>query len=380
MSTQNTVWVVISSQAIVDKIRESLDNGQFSRVNELTSYLKGFNDKLQSMVQQYGGHLYVALYERIVLEIPITVANQIPNLVMELKSHVGPQVACGIGLDFSEAARASQNSVSTGNIEMYGESDEVEKDEPEMLELPPNLFNPEMQHTVNNIPEKAHEPIAEPVFRPGIQQELQMESQYLQAIGQSMGFGPPPQTQQQPGQPDQQTGQQGQNPQDLLEALHGAPIPGRQSSPENQDQSSEEKQPGKPTESEEESDDSHSKLAASLLEVRNRIPELTALAEKNPEAFKQSMRLIHKLVDLARTKKKSAKKSEIDTINQKLEELTKKLHLPVGTRRGRRVKVLINGKEVWRSMAAGRVQDASGEPISVKSHNAAVTSNKPTGQ
>ena len=75
-----------------------------------------------------------------------------------------------------------------------------------------------------------------------------------------------------------------------------------------------------------------------------------------------------------KNKKKETKKSEIDSINAKLDELTKGMKYPIGTRKGRKVKVIIDGKAVWRSMSAGRVQDARGQAISVKSHNAAAES------
>lgn len=382
MSTQNTVWVVISSQAIADKIREKLDSGSFSAANDITESLKGFNKKIKSLVQQHGGHIYVLLYERIILEIPITLAEQIPDLVSELKSHVGPEVACGIGMDYEEAVKAAQLSGNTGQIEMHGEETEKSDEwagQKDPFEISPNLFNPEMQTTVNEIPAKSPKKQPVPVVRPEIQQELQTESEYLQAVNQSLGAQPP--------MPPQQPGQQpGQEPQDLLEALHGGQVPGHKPKDEEDEKSeSKEKKDGKKSEKEEkeggkeeESDKAHSKLADSLLNIRDRIPELITLADKNPEAFKQSMNLIQKLIGLTRSRKKGddTKKSEVDIINEKLDKMTKALHFPVGTRRGRRIKVIVNGKAVWRSAAAGRVQDSKGQPISVKSHNAAAA----TGQ
>lgn len=382
MSSQNTVWVVINCQTIVDNLRERIDNGAFSEVNEAISFMKAFSAKLQSMVQQYGGHVYVMLYERVVIEMPITIADQVPGLVDELKKEVGPEVACGIGMDYEEAHKACLASQGSGNIELYGEDETTKSDEWEgakdPFEISPNLFNPEMQRTVNPIPGRPPNKAHAPVMRPGIEEELQMDAQYLQALGQSLGAGQQPQPQ--PGQEGQQPGQPGQEqeePQDLLEALNGGPVDGH--SPKKDEEESEEE--GEPEEkdemdSEEGDGDDHSKLAASLLGIRDRIPELITLQERNPEAFKQSLAMIQKLIGLARSRKKATAKSEIDDINVKIDELAKKIQMkyPVGTRKGRKVKVIIDGKAVWRSMSSGRVQDAKGQAISVKSHNATAQS------
>lgn len=389
MSTQNTIWVVISSQEIADKIRDGIDGGEFARVNDLTTYLDGFNGRIKSLVQQYGGHIFALLYDRTILEIPMTIAQMVPDLIAELKLKAGP-VACGIGMDYKEAAHACRDSQGSGKIEMYGEdSDVVQKDDGsdetqdrwegdfDPFMISPNLYNPEMQRTVQNIPDKGKKPKLAPVMRPEIDKELQIESQYLQAVGQSIA---PPPPMPQPGQP----GAQGEEeePQDLLEALNGGKVPGH--APETDEDSEDpgeksgnsEKDPGEKSEDSEEDggsekDDAQEKLANSLIGIRDRIPELMALADKNPEAFKQSMALIQKLVGLARQGKKETKKHEMDAINEKMDEMVKNLKLPVGTRRGKKKKVLIQGKQVWRSMSAGQVQDAQGEPVSVKSHNAA---------
>lgn len=388
MASQNTVWVIINCQPIVNAMRDRLDHGAFSEINSLLSYLKSFEEKLSSMAQAVGGHVYVMLYERIVLEIPITLAEQVPDMVKELKSKLGPEISCGIGLDYDEANRACQISAGTGRIEMYGEDTQKNDEYAEpAFELPPNLFNPDMQHTVNNpIPDR-HVDQKAPVLRPALEQELQMDAQYLQAIGQTLGAGAAQEAQQQAAQQQQQAGgegEEGEGPRDLLEALNGGPVDGHQPEDEDEEGSKESKGDSEEGETEEkgeedgeESAEGDAKLASSLLNIRDRIPELIALQEKNPEAFKQSLAMIQKLIGLARSRKKSStKKSEIDQINGKLDDLTKKIAMkyPVGTRKGRKVKVIIDGKAVWRSMSAGRVSDSKGQPISVKSHNAAAES------
>lgn len=382
MASQNTVWVIINCQPVVNAMRERLDNGAFSEINTLLSYLKSFEERLSSMVQKAGGHVYVMLYERIVLEIPITLAEQIPDMVKELKDKLGPDVSCGIGLDYEEANRACLISAGTGRIEMYGEDTQKNDDYAEpAFEIPPNLFNPQMQNTVNNpIPDRRTGPKT-PVLRPGLEEELQIDAQYLQAIGQTLGVGAAAEAQQQAAkqQQAQQGGEGKEGPRDLLEALNGGPVDGHHPEEEEKEGSKEPEIDSKEGGSEEKAEDGgdDAKLASLLLNIRDRIPELIALQEKNPEAFKQSLVMIQKLIGLARSRKKSsAKKSEIDSINGKLDELTKKIAMryPVGTRKGRKVKVIIDGKAVWRSMSAGRVIDSKGQPISVKSHNAAATS------
>jgi hypothetical protein len=68
-------------------------------------------------------------------------------------------------------------------------------------------------------------------------------------------------------------------------------------------------------------------------------------------------------------KAKRVKKGEVETLT---DALNKAIHIryPVGTTKDRKKKVLINGKEQWRSMESGQVKDPKGEPISVRSSNA----------
>lgn len=89
-----------------------------------------------------------------------------------------------------------------------------------------------------------------------------------------------------------------------------------------------------------------------------------ALHDKNPEAYKAAMALVQKIVLAA----KHGQTKKAEDITEDLEKAIR-LRLPVGARKGNKLKVLINGHEVWRSMASGQVKDAQGEPVSVRSSN-----------
>ena len=235
MATTNTVWVVIACDAVSDRLRSWLDSGHFEEATRYAQILQNFNDKLKSFAQSKGGHLSVALYDRQILEIPSSAADELPYFLEGFREDLGQnKIAVGIGLDFSEATRACRHSRGTGEIELYtpGEtpimkSNEDQYDEPhrgieEDLSIPPNIFDPQLP------PRKAEKMTPKErkfVGRPDMQKELQAEGAMLMAIGQQMQ---PPQPQQAPGQPP---GQPQAQPRDLMEALNGGPIPGRQAQP-----------------------------------------------------------------------------------------------------------------------------------------------------
>jgi len=194
----------------------------------------------------------------------------------------------------------------------------------------------------------------------------------MQALMQQISPPPPAQPQQQQEQkPEEQ-------PRDLLEALHGKKIKGREIEEKDKkddkkedDEKSSSKADKKDSSSKEDSEDdgdaTQDKLSNLLATVQDKMSEYTKLAETNPEAFKRVIALVHKLVDVA--KAKNVKKGEVETLADELNKAIK-LRLPVGTVKGRRKKVVIDGKEVWRSMASGQVKDSKGEAVSVRSSNA----------
>jgi hypothetical protein len=194
-----------------------------------------------------------------------------------------------------------------------------------------------------------------------------------------------------------------------MEALHGGQVPGHVpagqeqvpgmpgeeastgnagSNPESPE-GSEQDVAAAVDEAEKEAEGTNQKLAKLLLTVKQQLPQLMALHDSNPQAYKQSMAMIQKLVQLAHGRKKEAAKSETDETIESLEKAFGrrlkgwKGHFghkyPVGTRLGRRVKVLIDGKETWRQVASGQVKDARGQDVSVRSSNA-VASNEAANQ
>lgn len=391
MATTNTVWVVIICDQVTDRLRSFFDKGHLSEANLYTQKIHAFTDKLKKYVAEKGGTLYVCLPERQILEIPITVAKEVPYFLEGYKEIFGSdKVAIGIGLDFAEAAGAAKKSRQTNNIELYMPNDErITKDEnaksalgefDEILPidsaelntdteflLPPNLFDPEL-------PPKREKPtpIDEPrkvAVKPDVMKELQAEAQYVSAVTQTMGGDVIAQQQQQLQQMIQQQQQEAQQPRDLREALAGGQVDGYEPQQQQpQEAPPEEAQQEAPPE---EGDKSTQKLYELLANVQERIPNLMELHDKNPEAFKQSMGLIQKLLNLARTKKSELKFEEAE----KIEDLEKKIKAgihriwPDGTMINRRQKVRIGDKAVWRSVASGLTQDAEGKAISVKHHN-----------
>lgn len=362
---QGPVFVVISCQGVADAIKDAVDQGRFSEARSLSYQAAGLARKLASHVQEKGGHLDVFLLERQVMEVPSTVAEDMPNYLEPYMSELPGMVAAGMGLTFREAVSAMQASEISGEIEMYdpdnvkfsGVSEYVKAEQP--YQIPVNMFD------VTVPGEKPIESDEDFKSRPSADEEMQAQAMLVQALAQIMGGG------QQMQQPQQQ------DPRDLREALEGGQIDGYQphedagdKSPKKDSKGSDsgDKSPKKDTSDKEvekeEEGDTDDRLDKLLHGVKASIPQIMALHDKNPEAYKAAMSLVQKLVAVA--KERRVKKAEEIT-----DALNKALKLPIGSRRGNRRKVLVNGREAWRQMASGQVQDQQGQPISVKSSNKA---------
>lgn len=386
MGSKNSVWIVIAADEVSDRARELVDKGAFAEAKDIDYQLKSIAEQLKSFAQEKGGSLLIATYDRFVLEAPITVAEILPNIISGYKSTLGSRLAVGIGMDLLEASKAARKSTISGDIELYDPTDDsfkldyIEKNAYELDEeitLSPNLYD----HTNPGSPEPSdREKTNKLQYKPGLnpQQSIQAEAQLISAIVDQLN-APAQQVQQQMQQQMQQQQQQ-QQPNDLLEALHGGQVPGH--TPEQKDDSdkspkkdskasgSEDKSPKKDTSSDDDDDskedESESGLKNLLGIVNEKVPQLMNLAETNPEAFKKVIGLVHKIVDMS--KRKSVSKGEVKNL---AEELNKKIEFPVGTLKNGKKKVIVNGRSVWRSVRSGLVRDNQGEPVSVKSSNAA---------
>lgn len=352
-----SIFVVISCQGVADAIRDAIDHGRFAEARSLSYKANGLSRKLASAVQERGGHLQMFTYDRQVMEVPSTVAEDMPQYLDPYVKDMPGMVAAGLGLTFREAVAAMKASEISGEIEMYdpedarfeGVSEYVKAEQP--YELPVNMFDV-------TVPQEDPKPNQEGfVSRPEIEEELQAQAALIQAIAQVMGGG---QQAQQPPQPEAR---------DLREALEGGPVEGYQpQQPQGQEGQDKPQPKGEETEKEEMGSEGgsevDSRLGTLLHSVKASLPQIMSLHDKNPAAYKAAMNLVQKLVAVA--KERRVKKAEDIT-----DELNKTIHLrlPVGARKGNKRKVLVGGKEVWRQMGAGQVQDAQGQPISVKSHN-----------
>lgn len=396
MATQNSVWIVISCDAAADRVRTLLDRGFFSEAEQLSNSIKSFSSKVSKDAEAKGGHLYVTLYERIVMEVPLTYAEELPNVIEGFKEVVGAAVAAGLGMTFEEATMAARKSTETGDIELYDPDDAANtkpdyfKTDPQQYEIPPNLFDLTSPPSPAPEPQKPIPREKPAAIKPGIEQEIQLETKYVQAYAQTMGAPSPEEMQQQVEAQKAAMGQTEGLPPELQAALAGQ---SEESDEDGGDKGSKKDSKGKKSgdkgskkdSSDEEDEDSEEgdeddseasdKLADLLLRAKEHIPDIMKLKEKDPKAFDQAIKLIQKLADVTRSRKKVSKAeatSEVEEFNKAFNAAIGR-GWPVGTRKGNKQKVTVNGKAVWRSMASGRVQDAKGQAISVKSHNAAAS-------
>jgi hypothetical protein len=305
-----------------------------------------------------------------------------------------------MGLDLREAFLAAKKSMFTNDIELYDPKDDSYKDLRKTLQLEDDTMQPQpnqfdMTHPVSPAPEATT--FSTGKYKPGLnaQEQMQAEGALINATIQQL-MGPAQQMQQQAEQQQQQQAEQEKEPPgSMLEAVSGEKKKDKPDTETKQkkgsddsDDSSKGKKGKKDDDDDSDSDDddddsdsddsdseesddtdaSTDKIGNLLASVQEKLPGLMSLQEKNPEAFKKIMGLVHKLVDMAKAKQ-STKKSELLGLTEELNKMIK-IRYPVGTVKGRKKKIMVNGKAAWRSVAAGQVQDLKGDPISVASHNA----------
>ncbi len=395
MATQTTVWVMIVTDGVSEKISDLIDSGYFAEAMDLDSQLKAVTAKLKSLVGERGGEIHLSTYSRQVLALPVTLAEEMPLILAGYRKVFGMLMAVGMGLDLREAALAAKKSVFTNDIELYDPKDEsydqLKKTlqiEDDSFNFQPNLFDE--THPPSPKADSSKDSVGK--YVPGLdaQQSLEAENQLVQGTVQQL-MGPAQEMQQQIQQQMEQQAQQEQQqgdgeggPDSLLEALSGEKKSDKPKSSSKEKDSDEDDSDGKSSKVSDKSDDSDSdeddsddsedtneKLGKLLADVQDKLPKLMEMHDKNPEAFKKVVNLIHKLVAVAKARKgDEAKKAEAMDMTEALNKALH-LHYPVGTVKRRKKKVIVDGKATWRSVAAGQVQDDKGNAISVDSHNSA---------
>lgn len=387
------IWVVISCEIVYSKLRELVDAGEYEQASQLQYALMALMEKIKSLVQSRGGSLLLNMYDRQVLMMSSSVAEDLPNILAGYQEIFGKNMAVGIGLDLKEASWAVKQSKGSGEIEFYA-PDKITMDIPEITKdeikpgprgavdfsaiLPPNLFDPLLPE-----PKKQGE---EPSYkRTSIEQDMQGEDKLLQGMIQILGGG---QVEQQMQQMQQQIEQQQNQPRNLLESLHGERLPNQEPQQEAQPKSKPEeaKKDEMPENApkEEPKEDETTKLGTLMTQVKEFLPQIMGLSQSNPEAFKHSMNVVNKIIKLAklnRETKKAEHWQEFQELKKAFEDIQKskswkpqfkKPHIdyPLGTILGNKKLVTVNGRKTWRQMASGQVMDEQGQAISVKQSNA----------
>jgi hypothetical protein len=381
VSTQSSVWCVVNSDGVQDKINEMIDAGMFFEATSLNDQLFAISDKINSLISERGGTVRLTTYSRQVLEMPVTVAEELPLILAGYKDVFTTKMSVGMGLTPNEAVMAAKKSVLTNQIELFDPEDSFIKEMKKSIEIGEEIFQPNLSDRTNPEPPKPTKDKKDfGNYVPGldINQSIQADSQIVNGVLQQL-MGPAQQMQQQAQQQMQQQAQQ--QPGSLLEAMSGdqkktdkpvSHIDQKEQDKEEQKEAAPKKESEEKKPEEDKEDDSNNKIGKLLDNIQQKLPQIMDLKTKDPAAFKQSMSLVHKLLDMA--KKDRIKKGEIltDELNKAL-----RLKLPPGSVKGRKKKVVINGKAVWRSVASGQVADpTTGQAISVVSHNAAADDGK----
>jgi len=397
MLNVGTLWVVINASEAQEKLVGYIDSGSLAEAIVFSNALNDLIEKMKKFVQQYGGSIPLYLYERIIMQLPSSVVENLPYIIKGYSESLNGKIAVGIGLTMEEASNACKKSKNSGEIELYdpedkyGETEDFIKNDSNSrrfkgVTLPPNIFDP----TIPDESQYARQQEVGDIKILSIKEALQAEASLVEAMAGPMGLDQLKQMQQQQEAAAQQQQQAEQQPRDLLESLNGGQIDGHQ--PEENEDSTKESENSTSNEDsgdveevvqeieEAEQATSDDKIAMQLDKIKTQIPQIMGLAEKDPKAFKQTMDMINKLIQLAHNRSKTTEKSET---RNKIESLIKDINMraksdrpktngiiyPVGTRLGRYKKVLVDGKQKWREMSSGQVLDDKGTVISVKENN-----------
>ncbi len=362
------IYVILSADKLEDRIKNLIDKGMIAEANQAYYQVKSFHQKVLAFLQEKGLTAYSTIPCRLMFECNETDAEEIPLFMMGYKQSTECGVSCGIGLDWDEAAKALKKSRVTGDMEMY--DPKLMKNDGFSLDLPINHSDPK----VHEYREPAKEEEEKAVLIPDAKQQLQIEQGYLQAVAAQ--FMP----QQQPQMPQQQPQQQEQGQRkSLLETLTGEQQPQGQAPDQSGQTGPEEKSEEIQTEASPEAKSDLDKIGASLASIKEHIPQLMDLAEKNPDAFKQTVNMVQKMLALAKQRVSKSEVSGVEELTKKINSLGHLVGVPVGTQHKGKKKVIVNGKAVWRSMGAGMIQDSQGNAISVKSHNRQAEANSQGG-
>lgn len=387
------LWVVINAANIGLGLTRLIDRGDFDNAQATKYYLDNFIKKLKSLCQTHGGSAHLLLYERMILELPVDAAELLPNIIENYMPNISTKIGVGIGMNFEEANQAAQKSMFTKKIELYEKEEaplnyvksEITKstigsEAPQRspVDLPPNIFDPELPDSKNmtridtggkrpkldgqyQLASTKPDPV---VTKPDLKQDIANQKVLIDHILDEIKF-PKEKIEQQVQVMKQKAAEQMQMQQQMAQ---------QQAQQAQQQEAAEVNQKDELEEIPEK--DEHDRVSEKLLgflgNLQNQMPQLMKLHDSNPEAFKQVMSLINKMLKLSKQKIQKSDKSITEELEKNIRKRIKRAKgstLPIGSLVGRKIKVLSNGRAVWRSVASGMVRDTTDTPISVKSRN-----------
>jgi hypothetical protein len=106
MATQS-IWIIIAADEALDKQREQIDAGYFAEAKDTEFQLQSVAEKLKSLISEKGGQLHISTLDRQVLEVPLSVAEELPSVLAGFKEFFRGKMAVGMGLSLREAGKAA---------------------------------------------------------------------------------------------------------------------------------------------------------------------------------------------------------------------------------------------------------------------------------
>lgn len=392
-----SVFVAVQLEGVLQQLERLADESRVSEAKKLQYTLDSLSDQLKSFILQHGCTLHLSTPSRLLFELDEKTAEQLPNILQDYFQKM-QKVAVGIGMSPFEANDAAEKSRHTQQIEMYDVNEFAKT-----LDIEDAVF--ETHNKINTNPQinifgdtEAPKPVNKPVQEKAPPELTPEESQKIsqdavQLLIQSMGGmpQPPPAPPQQPqAAPESEQGQlepQQAESELVPEEAESEPVPGEENEhhitiPQPANQEPEQKDELLPEDKtlpykdqidgeEEITPQAEDKIFDTLARLKEEIPQIMQMKASDPEGFRDALKLIHTLMSMAKVKKTEQQEAQFEELAKRLS--TKISHvprgMPIGTIHARKKKVLVNGRAVWRSIAAGQTMDSHGQPISVKSHN-----------
>lgn len=336
------LWLNIFLPRLEENEVQAEQNGDFNEVARLGYEAEALKDKFRSFVALKGGKIILSRPNKYVMQLPSQAMEEFEQIVTGYSTSIDQPIAVGIGFELDDATKALQKSIKTDTFEFYDAKDP--------------FYLPKEEKLLNEIADKQPTEEKQAPKSLTIEESVAGREEYLNALaGAQMDL-------MQSSMP---------SPQDQMAAQQQAQM---QPAPQEEAQKAEDKVELDASKSEVKPEDPRVKIAGLLATIKMHMPEIVAMQSRSPEAFKSVMRVIDKMLKVA----KSVKEDGFEILTKAKVKKKSRLKLAIGTIKDGKIKVRdpATGKSRWRGIRTGMMPSVGGEVISTKVHNSQSTGNE----